>query len=122
VTRAAFSLRLRFVDVSDNALDWPEEYQKRGGKTEGQIVPCTADELRDHPRENWARVVCVTKEGKPKRRWIQQGMRHSFCSYWLALHGAIDRLVIQFRARIKGSDVAELLPRHYQGDTSTQSG
>jgi integrase len=87
--------RLRFVDVSDNALEWLKEYRKRGGKTEGLIVPLKASELRDHHRENWARVVGVTKEGKPKRRWIQQGARHSFCSYWLAHNNNdVDRLVI----------------------------
>jgi integrase len=100
--------RLRFVDVSDNALKWLEEYRQRGGKTEGLIVPFTADELRDHHRENWARVVGVTKDGKPKRRWIQQGMRHSFCSYWLALHGDIDRLVIQ-----SGHESKEVMWRNY---------
>jgi integrase len=86
--------RLRFVDVSDNAFEWLQEYRKRGGKTEGLIMPFTAGELRDHHRENWARVVGVTKDGKPKRRWVQQVARHSFCSYWLAEHGDIDRLVI----------------------------
>jgi integrase len=86
--------RLRFVDVSDNALEWLQEYRKRGGKIEGLIVPFKTGELRDHHRENWARVAGVTKDGKPRRRWIQQGARHSFCSYWLAQHGDIDRLVI----------------------------
>jgi integrase len=86
--------RLRFVDVSNNAFEWLQEYRNRGGKTEGLIVPFKAGELRDHHRENWARVVGVTKEGKPKRRWVQQVARHSFCSYWLAQHGDIDRLVI----------------------------
>jgi integrase len=87
--------RLRFVDVSDNALAWLNEYRKRGGKTEGLIMPLKANELRDHHRENWARVVGVTKEGRPKRRWIQQGARHSFCSYWLAHNNNdVDRLVI----------------------------
>jgi len=87
--------RLRFVDVSDNALAWLHEYRKTGGKAEGLITPFRAGELRDHHRENWARVVGVTKAGKPKRRWIQQVARHSFCSYWLAHNNNdVDRLVI----------------------------
>ena len=105
--------RLRFVDVSDNALKWLEEYLQRGGKTEGLIVPFTADKLRDHHRDNWARVVGVTKNGKPKRRWIQQGMRHSFCSYWLALPGDIDRLVIQ-----SGHESKEVMWRNYYRATT----
>jgi hypothetical protein len=54
-------------------------------------MPFTADDLRNRHRANWIRVVGADKDGKPKRRWIQQGMRHSFCSYWLAEHEDIDR-------------------------------
>jgi integrase len=105
--------RLRFVDVSDNALSWLQEYRQRGGKTEGPLVPFNSDELRDHHRENWARVVGVSEDGRPKRRWIQQGMRHSFCSYWLALHGDIDRLVIQ-----SGHESKEVMWRNYYRATT----
>jgi integrase len=105
--------RLRFVDVSDNALAWLQEYQRKGGKTDGKVAPFTKDELRAHHRENWARVVGVTKEGKPKQRWVQQVMRHSFCSYWLALHGDIDRLVIQ-----SGHESKEVMWRSYYRATT----
>lgn len=100
--------RLRHVDVSANAMAWLEAYKARGGNVEGSVVPFSSADLRDHHRANWVRVVGVTKAGKPKRRWIQQGMRHSFCSYWLALHEDIDRLVIQ-----SGHDDTSVMWRNY---------
>jgi integrase len=100
--------RLRFVDVSANAMAWLEAYKARGGNVEGSVTPFSPADLRDHHRANWGRVVGVTKAGKPKRRWIQQGMRHSFCSYWLALHEDIDRLVIQ-----SGHESKEVMWRNY---------
>lgn len=88
--------RKRWVDLSDNAITWLQEYQKRGGRMEGRVAPFTPRELREHHRANWERVVGVDKDGKPKRRWIQQGMRHSFCSYWLVAHdNDVDTLVVQ---------------------------
>jgi integrase len=105
--------RLRFVEVGENVIDWLQEYQRRGGKTDGPVVPFTKYDLRAHHRENWARVVGVTKDGKPKRRWIQQGMRHSFCSYWLAKFADIDRLVIQ-----SGHESKEVMWRNYYRATT----
>jgi integrase len=88
--------RRRFIDVSDNALAWLREYRRRGGKTTGLIVPFGRDELRKRHRANWGRVVGLNEAGRPKVRWIQQGMRHSFCSYWLVTHDHdTDGLVIQ---------------------------
>ena len=88
--------RKRWVDLSDNAVEWLREYQKRGGHMEGRVVAFDRHELRDHHRHNWTRVVGVNKDGKLKRRWIQQGMRHSFCSYWLVAHdNDVDTLVVQ---------------------------
>jgi hypothetical protein len=57
--------------------------------------------------------VGTTKDGKPKLRWIQQGMRHSFCSYWLAFHEDIDRLVIQ-----SGHESKEVMWRNYYRATT----
>jgi integrase len=38
--------RLRFVDLSDNALAWLDAYRRSRGNVEGSVVPFTADELR----------------------------------------------------------------------------
>jgi hypothetical protein len=40
-------------------------------------------------------------------------MRHSFCSYWLALHEDIDRLVIQ-----SGHESKEVMWRNYYRATT----
>jgi integrase len=105
--------RLRFIDLSANAIAWLEEYTRRGGHVEGLVMPFTPDELRDHHRANWLRVVSSDKDGNPKHRWIQQGMRHSFCCYWLALHEDIDRLVIQ-----SGHESKEVMWRNYYRATT----
>jgi hypothetical protein len=62
----------------------------------GPVVPFNQHELRKRHRANWSRVAGTNNRGRPVRRWIQQGMRHSFCSYWLVAHdNDIDGLVIQ---------------------------
>jgi integrase len=111
--------RKRWVDLSDNAVSWLREYQKRGGSTKGRVTPFDRDELRNHHRDNWARVVGSTEDGKPKRRWIQQGMRHSFCSYWLVAHdNDVDTLVIQ-----SGHESKEVLWRsYYAASTKADAG
>jgi integrase len=101
--------RKRWVDLSENAIAWLQEYQKRGGRMEGRVVAFDRHELRDHHRDNWTRVVGVNKDGKLKRRWIQQGMRHSFCSYWLVAHdNDVDTLVVQ-----SGHESKEVMWRSY---------
>lgn len=109
--------RLRFIDLSANAISWLEAYKRCGGNVEGSVMPFTADELRDHHRANWLRVVGADKDGNAKRRWIQQGMRHSYCSYWLALHNDIDRLVLQ-----SGHESKEVMWRsYYRAATKAQA-
>jgi hypothetical protein len=62
----------------------------------GPVVPFNQHELRKRHRANWSRVAGTNNRGRPVRRWIQQGTRHSFCSYWLVAHdNDIDGLVIQ---------------------------
>ena len=88
--------RTRFVDVAPNAFAWLFEYRRRGGSVIGRVAPFTQDELRRRHRANWARVVGVNLAGRTNVAWIKQGMRHSFCSYWLVAHdNDTDTLVIQ---------------------------
>jgi integrase len=88
--------RRRYINVSDNALAWLNDYRRGGGQTTGKVVAFTSHELRTRHRANWGRVVGLNDAGRPKIRWIQQGMRHSFCSYWLVAHdNDTDGLVIQ---------------------------
>jgi integrase len=79
--------RKRFVDLSDNAIEWLTEYQARGGQMTGLIAPWPQAVRHRMHRRNY--------EAAGIKKWIQQGARHSFCSYWLALHKDVNKLVLQ---------------------------
>jgi integrase len=93
--------RRRFPELSDNAIAWIEAYRQRGGGMEGRIVPATPAVLRRKRRANWKAVA-------GEARWIQQGMRHSFCSNWLALHNDVNKLVL-----LSGHDSTDVMWRCY---------
>jgi integrase len=101
--------RKRFVDLSDNAIAWLNEYRARGGTTTGLIAPWTPQIGRRKHRTSY-RAVGI-------RKWIQQGARHSYCSYWLALHKDADKLVLQ-----SGHDDASTMwTRYHQGVTPSDA-
>jgi integrase len=105
--------RRRFVDLSDNAKSWLETFMARSGIQRGRIVgDLTESELRSHRTANWKRVVGVTEEGKPKQEWLQQGMRHTYCSNWLAEYQDINKLVL-----MSGHDSVDTMFRHYHRGT-----
>ncbi|MBV8415659.1 MAG: tyrosine-type recombinase/integrase [Verrucomicrobia bacterium] len=78
--------RRRFVDLSVNALAWLEAYRLRGGVMESRVTLYRTQNLRNHRR--------AAQEAAGIERWIQQGMRHTFCSAWLAKHHDINRLIL----------------------------
>jgi integrase len=92
--------RRRIVDIADNAVAWLECYRVNGGKTIGLVAPFTRAERGRRHEANW--------QGAGLSRWIQQGARHSYCSYWLAEHGDINRLVLQ-----SGHRSVDVMWRHY---------
>jgi integrase len=96
--------RRRFVDLSRNAIAWLTEYRLRGGRRVGQVVLWAPENLRNHRLANRA-AAKVT-------RWPQDAMRHSYCSYWLALHKDVNKLVLQ-----SGHKDAETMWRHYHKGT-----
>jgi integrase len=96
--------RRRFIDVSDNAILWLEAYRKRGGQAIGRIVTCNESELRGHRQRNWKAAGI--------ERWIQQGMRHTFCSNWLAKNKDVNKLVLQ-----SGHDSVDTMWRNYHKGT-----
>jgi integrase len=96
--------RRRFIDLSDNAILWLEAYRKRGGQMSGRIVTCNESELRGHRQRNWKAAGI--------EQWIQQGMRHTFCSNWLAQHKDVNRLVLQ-----SGHDSVDTVWRNYHKGT-----
>jgi integrase len=98
--------RKRFVDLSDNAIAWLTEYQARDGNMTGLVAPFNKTLLRNKHRANY--------HGARVKKWIPQGARHSFCSYWMAAHGnAVDRLVV-----LSGHDNKQTLWRHYYRATT----
>jgi integrase len=94
--------RRRFPRLSANAQSWLEAYRTRGGGFEGKIVPFTPNVLRKKRRANWSAAA------DEKAKWIQQGMRHTFCSNWLALHKDVNELVLQ-----SGHDSVDTMWRNY---------
>lgn len=92
--------RRRFVDLAPNAIAWIEAYRQSGGELNGKIVPFSASTLRRKRRQN--------RKNAKVSRWIQQGMRHTYCSNWLAIHKDVNQLVLQ-----SGHDSVETMWRRY---------
>jgi integrase len=92
--------RRRFPKISANAAAWIEAYRQQGGTFEGKVAPYSDSELRARRKANWT-AAGVTK-------WIQQGMRHTFCSNWLAIHKDVNELVLQ-----SGHDSVDTMWRNY---------
>jgi integrase len=94
--------RRRFPRLSANAESWLDAYKLRGGIMKGKIVRFTPNILRTKRRANWSAAAGQTA------KWIQQGMRHTFCSNWLALHKDVNELVLQ-----SGHDSVDTMWRNY---------
>lgn len=92
--------RRRFPKISPNAAAWIEVYRQQGGILEGKVSRYSGSALRVHRKANWT-AAGVTK-------WIQQGMRHTFCSNWLAYHKDVNELVLQ-----SGHDSVDTMWRNY---------
>jgi integrase len=97
--------RRRFVDLSNNAKSWLQLFIKRAGIQQGPVVTYNYSELRTHRTANWT-AAGVTA-------WPQQGMRHTYCSNWLAKHKDINKLVLQ-----SGHDSVDTMWRHYHRGTA----
>jgi integrase len=91
--------RRRFVDLSENALGWLEARRKAGGAAMGPLIAYTAAVLRRKRR----RASVATGI-----RWTRNGMRHTYCSAWLATHKDVNRLVL-----MSGHDDPDTLWRFY---------
>jgi integrase len=91
--------KYREVDLSPNAIAWLREYKARGGRMEGKVILWEHENLRKHRKASAERVSV---------RWIQDGMRHSFASYWLPIQHDFDRLMGQM-----GHTEPATFSRHY---------
>ena len=99
--------RMRPIELSENAVSWLNAYRFRSGDMDGPIVKFNEHCLRTRRTANWQAAA-----GKGIK-WIQDGMRHTFCSNWLAFHEKIDRLVL-----ISGHDSVDTMWRHYYKGTT----
>jgi integrase len=93
--------RRRFPELSENALAWLETYRQCGGQTTGNIYVCRNATDLFHRRE-------AIRKAAGLERWVHQGMRHTFCSNWLALHKDINKLVL-----LSGHRSVDIMWRHY---------
>jgi len=60
---------------------------------EGKVVPWAHEVLRN---------LRKASAGRAGVAWIQDGMRHSFASYWLPIHHDLDKLLHQMGQADKG--------------------
>jgi integrase len=90
----------RFPELSDNAVQWLEAYRNAGGRMEGPIAHLGEDALFAHRQKNRT-AAGVT-------HWPNSAMRHSFCSYWLAKHKDVNRLVL-----LSGHDSPDTMWENY---------
>jgi integrase len=92
--------RRRFPELSPNAVAWLEAYRHAGGTMEGPIIDLKEDALYAHRQLNRL-AAGVT-------HWPNSCMRHCFCSFWLAQHKDVNRLVL-----LSGHDSPDVMWRNY---------
>jgi len=97
--------RRRFPELSENAIAWLEAYRQCGGVCEGPIVTCDERVLYTRRQQN--------QEAAGIAHWPNSAMRYSYCSYWLAMHKDINKLVLQ-----SGHTSVDTMWRHYHRGTT----
>jgi integrase/recombinase XerD len=97
----------RFIEpLSKNLIAWLQAYQNRGGSMEGYIADINKSTV--HKRRG------AVMERIGGFEWIQDGMRHSFCSNWLAAYKDIGKL-----RELSGHRSVDILFNHYNRGTRT---
>lgn len=90
--------RRRIVDIEPNLHAWLTRYIENGGDTSSQAAPVTNLRKRLRTIRTMAHLAA----------WVQDVMRHSYASYWLAHNGDINRLTLQM-----GHESTDMLWEHY---------
>jgi len=101
--------RRRFIKISENAIAWLRAYQQRGGRCEGPIVGYDENALRARREKNRGAAGII--------HWPNSAMRHSYCSYWLAMYKDINKLVLQSRH----SSVDTMWRHYHRGTTEAEA-
>jgi len=89
----------RYVKIEDNLLSWLMPFKDK----EGSIIPTNF-------RKKYDRVKKLANFGNGKGQipWINDGLRHSFASYWLGIYHNRNELAEQM-----GNSV-EVIKQHYR--------
>lgn len=95
--------KLRRIPIEPNLKAWIDRALALGVKPKGRIA--AVKNLRDRLRE----VKAAAGHG----HWVQDVMRHSYASCWLAQFGDINRLTLAL-----GHTSTDMLWRHYHASTS----
>lgn len=90
--------RRRIIDMTPTLHTWLTHFISTGGTMAGNVTPKRG--LRKRLRK--------IREAAGLTAWIQDVMRHSYASYWLAEHGDINRLTLNM-----GHESADMLWKHY---------
>lgn len=88
----------RIVHITDNLKAWLEAHPNKTGK----IFPHSESSLK-----RWRKEVF---DATGFDKWIQDGTRHSFATYHLALHESMDKTTLEL-----GYSSSEMLFKHYRG-------
>ena len=95
--------KLRRIPIEPNLKAWIDRALALGVKPKGRIA--AVKNLRDRLRE--------LKAAAGHGHWVQDVMRHSYASCWLAQFGDINRLTLAL-----GHTSTNMLWRHYHASTS----
>jgi integrase len=99
----------RFPELPNNAAAWIEAYRNTAGKMEGPITSLGEDALFAHRQKNRLNAGVTV--------WPNSAMRHSFCSFWLATHKDVNKLVL-----LTGHDNPDTMWEHYhRGVTESEA-
>jgi hypothetical protein len=97
---------VRFIDLQPNTIAWLKLCD--AGAADGPIIPVASHVIRDKRTKQRDRLGF---------RFPKNGMRHTFCSCWLAKFEDINRLCLQ-----TGHEKPRMLFEHYnKGSKKTEA-
>ena len=96
----AKTAQCRFIDLQPNAIEWLKLCE---GEREGQILSVASHVIRDKRTKQHSRLGI---------QFPKNGMRHTFCSCWLAKFEDVNKLLIQTGHKNPG-----MLFNHYNKGT-----
>ena len=90
--------RRRVVDIEPTLATWMDWYIAQHGVPTGLVTP----------KQNLRKRLRAVRSKAGFKNWIQDVMRHTYASNWLAKHGDIDRLLMNL-----GHYSSKVLWEHY---------